>query len=124
MANSDNVLRGGLTPKKVDPAELASILSFAPFSPHVLRPAQAGPSGWSAYPDRCPDFSLAISRSDARREGAKPEILLCVEGNFSVNDSLGPSIDLPKGRSAFIPALSGTYAITGRGLLFRASVPG
>ena len=37
MANSDNVLRGGLTPKHVDVAELLRVLDFSPGTPPVLR---------------------------------------------------------------------------------------
>lgn len=38
MAASDNVLRGGLTPKHIDVAELLSILDATPGPPPVLRP--------------------------------------------------------------------------------------
>lgn len=38
MANSDNVLRGGLTPKHVDVPELLRVLDFAPTPKARLRP--------------------------------------------------------------------------------------
>ena len=38
MANSDNVLRGGLTPKHVDVPELLRVLDFTPASEATLRP--------------------------------------------------------------------------------------
>ena len=39
MANSDNVLRGGLTPKHVDVPELLRVLDFTPTTEETLRPA-------------------------------------------------------------------------------------
>jgi mannose-6-phosphate isomerase class I len=38
MANSDNVLRGGLTPKHVDVPELMKVLEFAPMQPEIIQP--------------------------------------------------------------------------------------
>jgi len=122
MASSDNVLRGGLTPKKVDPGELASVLSFDPYAPEIRRPAPADPSGWSPYAAPCADFSLAVldGEREARRSGALPEIVFCVEGSFSVGFG-GEAFDLPRGASIFVPARSGPYRVSGRGLAFRAS---
>ncbi|NKF34009.1 mannose-6-phosphate isomerase, class I, partial [Pseudomonas sp. BGM005] len=42
MAASDNVLRGGLTPKRIDVAELLSVLDATPGEVPVLRPADTG----------------------------------------------------------------------------------
>ena len=44
MASSDNVLRGGLTTKHVDVAELSAVVSFAPDEP-MLIPGGAGGAG-------------------------------------------------------------------------------
>ena len=41
MANSDNVLRGGLTSKHVDLPELISVLDFDSFRPQPFRAAAA-----------------------------------------------------------------------------------
>lgn len=57
MANSDNVLRGGLTGKHVDIDELASVVSFAPERPEVIRPVEEAP-GLSRYPTPAPEFAL------------------------------------------------------------------
>jgi mannose-6-phosphate isomerase len=109
MANSDNVLRGGLTPKHVDIDELVRVLEFRPFSPAVLRPP--GPAvPCFTYPADCREFSLSVIRggfpfSPFPKEG--PAIAVATEGRaiFSYrNESGGPveTLSLEQGESAFI----------------------
>jgi mannose-6-phosphate isomerase len=57
MANSDNVLRGGLTPKHIDIHELFSILSFEPFVPELLEARELN-AGSYKYKDSCKEFSF------------------------------------------------------------------
>jgi len=57
MAASDNVLRGGLTPKHVDAAELVSVLDPTPGMPPVIRPRDLG-DGVRAYDVPIADFAL------------------------------------------------------------------
>jgi mannose-6-phosphate isomerase len=75
MANSDNVLRGGLSPKHVDVDELTRILEFAPFTPKILQPPE-GCSGIFRYPTECGEFSLTVltgtSSLPLRKEGSSP----------------------------------------------------
>ena len=59
MANSDNVLRGGLTPKHVDVPELLAILVFEGRSPEVLEAAESGP-GERVYRTPAREFELAL----------------------------------------------------------------
>lgn len=58
MANSDNVLRGGLTSKKVDVSELMKHVRFEPTSPRIIRPVQASSDGEAVYPTPATDFEL------------------------------------------------------------------
>lgn len=58
MANSDNVLRGGLTVKHIDVPELMDKLSFEAVVPDILE-ATATADGWNAYKTAAPDFELA-----------------------------------------------------------------
>jgi mannose-6-phosphate isomerase len=128
MANSDNVLRGGLTPKHVDVAELSSVLKFD--SPQVLpSPTQSMPSGEIRYQTPAPEF--ALSRIELRPEHgfhadvAGPEILLCVDGQATVE--LGPRAPaaprpLRRGQACFLSASSGAYKLEGSGRVFRARV--
>lgn len=58
MANSDNVLRCGLTPKHVDVPELLKIVKFEPSDPGVLRP-EASPEGEEVYETPIDEFRLS-----------------------------------------------------------------
>ena len=57
MANSDNVLRGGLTPKHIDVPELLDKTRFEAVTPDILQ-ATVGARGWRTYPTPAPDFRL------------------------------------------------------------------
>jgi len=124
MASSDNVLRGGLTPKHVDVAELLRVLTFANGPVTVISP-RGGREKIYDTPAR--EFRLsAIELGRAERFRAVdrkgPEILLCVDGNLLVSFD-GPPCALRKGGSIFVPATAGTYQIEGTGTVFRAAVP-
>ncbi|MEU2118807.1 mannose-6-phosphate isomerase, class I [Streptomyces sp. NPDC016459] len=120
MANSDNVLRCGLTPKHIDVPELLRVVRFEPTDPTVLRP-EASPTGEEVYDTPIDEFRLSRF---ARAEGAAPtdltsptpQILLAVAGRPKAGDiTLGP------GESVFVPA--GVPAeLSGRGTVFRATV--
>lgn len=56
MANSDNVVRGGLTPKHVDVGELLAITVFESESPRLIEPVRA--DGALEYQVPVPDFRL------------------------------------------------------------------
>lgn len=57
MANSDNVLRGGLTPKHVDVPELLARVHAEPFTPRILAP-DTDAEGRTHYPAPVADFAL------------------------------------------------------------------
>ncbi|MEU9354796.1 mannose-6-phosphate isomerase, class I [Streptomyces griseoloalbus] len=120
MANSDNVLRCGLTPKHVDVPELLRIVRFEAGDPGVLRP-EAGPDGEEVYETPIDEFRLSRY---VLPEGAAthdltlptPQILLCTAGSVRAGDH-----ELSPGRSVFVPA--GEKAdVSGTGTLFRATV--
>jgi mannose-6-phosphate isomerase len=126
MANSDNVLRGGLTPKHVDVPELLNILQFD--SPPVRPlPARAGRDGESIYATPAPEFQLArLDLSRARRFDATvngPELLLCIEGEAKL-EAAGQACPLQRGQACFVPARSGAYRLDGAARVFRATAPG
>ncbi|MEU6101423.1 mannose-6-phosphate isomerase, class I [Streptomyces flaveolus] len=120
MANSDNVLRCGLTPKHVDVPELLRIVRFEPGDPGVLRP-EASPDGEEVYDTPIDEFRLSRY---VLPEGAAPhdltlpapQILLCTAGSVRAGEH-----ELTPGRSVFVPA--GEKAeVSGNGTLFRATV--
>jgi mannose-6-phosphate isomerase len=90
MANSDNVLRGGLTSKHVDVPELLRVLDFTPGSPPVLTGTPG--DGWIRYDTDAPEFLLRRLESDGTEIHAAgvpvpdggPRILLCTAGSARV----------------------------------------
>ena len=126
MASSDNVLRGGLTAKHVDVAELLATLVFEPRPPEVLRPADSGP-GERTYRTPAREFELAWidvhpGRPYAPHPGHGLEILLGVEGDASIRVG-GAATSLARGRSVLVPASLAAYELEGEGRIARARVP-
>ncbi|MEU6469260.1 mannose-6-phosphate isomerase, class I [Streptomyces massasporeus] len=120
MANSDNVLRCGLTPKHVDVPELLRIVRFLPSDPGVLRP-EASPDGEEVYETPIDEFRLSryvLPEAGAAHDLTRPtpQILLCTAGTVRAGEH-----DLTPGESVFVPA--GEKAeVSGTGTLFRATV--
>ncbi|MEX0173714.1 mannose-6-phosphate isomerase, class I [Streptomyces sp. LMG1-1-1.1] len=120
MANSDNVLRCGLTPKHIDVPELLRIVRFEPADPAVLRP-EASPSGEEVYETPIDEFRLSRF---VRAEGAAPtdltaptpQILLAVAGRPKAGE-----VTLAPGESVFVPA-GEAVQLSGAGTVFRATV--
>jgi mannose-6-phosphate isomerase len=123
MANSDNVLRGGLTPKHVDAAELLATLSFRSGHPEILLPEPSGPAQ-STYKTPAPEFELSVLET----KGATPvqipggSLVLNLEGEVTI-DAPDRSVRLTKGRTLFVPACVGSVEVVGRARLARAAVP-
>ncbi len=130
MANSDNVLRGGLTGKHIDIPELISVMGFESETYKPVEP-KATRDGFLAYPSSYPDYALAKAviknklamRSRAGYEDGVPEILLCTDGALELNYGRGAPLQLHRGDSVFITADEGKYVLSGVGQIFRASVP-
>ncbi|MDX3804138.1 mannose-6-phosphate isomerase, class I [Streptomyces sp. AK04-3B] len=120
MANSDNVLRCGLTPKHVDVPELLRIVRFEPGDPAVLRP-EAAPDGEEVYDTPTDEFRL--SRYVLATGGPAhdltlptPQILLCTAGSVRAGEHA-----LTPGTSVFVPA-GNRAEVSGAGTVFRATV--
>jgi mannose-6-phosphate isomerase len=126
MANSDNVLRGGLTPKHIDLKELFRVLEFSPHRPRILSPGEDNGKGASVfkYPVPCREFSLSIltGGENACYESG-PSIVMVTQGEVRVSDNSGrEETVLKKGESAFIPAgaVSRGLRFSGRYTLYAA----
>jgi mannose-6-phosphate isomerase len=137
MANSDNVLRCGLTPKHIDVPELLRIVRFEAGDPAVLRP-EAGPDGEELYAAPIDEFRLsryvlAPGSGPRTLDQGTPQILLCTAGRVRLRTltpsgtgtgtSTGtePDLTLARGESAYVPAGERTE-LTGEGTVFRATV--
>ena len=140
MANSDNVLRCGLTSKHVDVPELLRIVRFEAGPPAVLHdqpvPADPGRPGAATartaervYPTPVGEFRL--SRLTPAAEDAPhplttdgPQILLCTEGRIVLDGpqpTRTPPLELTRGQSVYVRAGEPLTA-RGDGTLFRATV--
>jgi len=119
MANSDNVMRGGLTPKYVNVDELLAILDFTPGFRGLITPVEESPGLWR-YPTPAPEF--ALWRIQARRvqvtvpAGTAGRILLVTDGELSVK-SARQELDLVRGEAALLTAGEEAVA-SGRGTAF------
>ncbi|GAA3237411.1 mannose-6-phosphate isomerase, class I [Actinocorallia longicatena] len=123
MAGSDNVLRGGLTPKHIDLPELLAITRFEP-SPPDLVAASALQDGEDLYPAPVRQFRLTRLSPDPvlTVDVPGPGAVLCLEGSLEV--SRGDSVErLTPGEAVFVPFAGGPLRVTGPGTGFRASVP-
>lgn len=132
MANSDNVLRGGLTPKHIDVPELLHILRFE--SDEVRLTPTRTVAGEVIYETPAPDFRLSRIDLDPDRDvrtgSAGPELLLCVRGQARLelfSESRAPAVRLPprslkQGQACFIPASCTSYRLMGSARLFKATV--
>ena len=103
MANSDNVLRGGLTPKHVDVPELLRVLDFAAPPPPVRAGAAEG--DWLRYDTPAEEFLLRRwevgERAKAPVPGRGARIMLCTAGS-AVATSPSGSLSLDRGVAVFL----------------------
>jgi mannose-6-phosphate isomerase len=132
MANSDNVLRGGLTPKHVDVPELLRVLDFTPNAEVVIEPRVVGDGLELVYDTPAPEFAVSVLSLDgehlghevdapARHDG--PQVLLCTEGSVAVH-AKSNSLTLDRGASAWVGADDGPIRLVAErpSKLFRATV--
>lgn len=123
MANSDNVLRGGLTPKHVDVGELMKVLDFSPGDQPILH-GDPGIAGEWVYRTPAPEFRLSrLEPGTAKLEITHPgpQVLLVVDGSIEVSDGRRTVVGVPRGRSVWIGAGDGPVWVSGTGTAFRAT---
>ncbi len=99
MTASDNVLRGGLTPKRVDIAELGRIMYFGPTKAERVEEKEENGILWYLSPS--PDFSLGVVKEKATAGLNNDSIVLSL-GESAVKCGV-ETIVLKKGECAFIP---------------------
>jgi mannose-6-phosphate isomerase len=132
MAASDNVLRGGLTPKHVDVPELLDVLEFQALPVPYLEPEHAAP-GVELYRPDVPDFLLARSAPAPREATADdagasvvvvdgPAIVLCTSGAVAIRGR-SSSVDLVRGDAVYVTPDEGRLVVTGEGEAFLATTP-
>jgi mannose-6-phosphate isomerase len=128
LANSDNVVRAGLTTKHIDVPELLKLLNPAVSVP-LLTPTPITP-GITTFNTPAPEFRLYLVELPAPAQpppaapavppastlalpGDGPRIVLCLDGACELRPASGDALKLNRGDSCFIPASDGPVHATG-----------
>jgi mannose-6-phosphate isomerase len=121
LANSDNVVRAGLTPKHIDVPELLKLTNPAVDVP-VIEPRRLG-GGVYAYDSPAPEFRLyraELGSGAATLPGAGcARVVLCTEGAVALRANSG-TLKVAKGESCYLSAADEAVTASGPGLLFIA----
>lgn len=120
MANSDNVLRAGLTPKYIDVAELLDCTrcQAKPDDQILLAPHVEGAVQHFDVP--VPDFTFSVyPAGEHQLTTASAEILFAIDATVILKRG-DETLRLEKGQSAFIPAATGSYQLLAEGRVARA----
>jgi mannose-6-phosphate isomerase len=126
MANSDNVLRAGLTEKYIDIPELVANVAFTakPASQLLTLPVEEGVA--SHFPVPVEDFAFSVYTLHGSRTSlpaGSVAILLCLEGELNVQSGANCQPLLP-GESVFVGANEASVTVSGTGRLARAYAGG
>ncbi len=124
MAASDNVLRGGLTPKHIDVTELLDVLDFTPIAPPRLEPEPIAP-GIAAFRPDVPDFALyrvepgGTDVASVPLDG--PAIVLAEGGSLHLRGASGGSTTLARGEAAYVTPEEREVVVEGDGIAWIAT---
>ncbi|AMM21694.1 hypothetical protein AX769_18005 [Frondihabitans sp. PAMC 28766] len=122
MAPSDNVLRGGLTPKHVDVAELLTVLEFEPLPLPYLRPTEQG-AGVERFDPTDVGFALlhvVPGESGAVVPLGGPSIVLVTDGELHLKGQDG-NVRVSRGEAVYVTPDEWRLAVTGTGEAFVAT---
>ncbi|MBL0732335.1 MAG: mannose-6-phosphate isomerase, class I [Desulfosarcina sp.] len=128
MANSDNVLRGGLTAKHIDLPELLNTLNFQERDLDILEPVFRSHNE-RVYASGAEEFVLSVItlKKEEKYSSAvnrSAEIILCIEGEATFFEAgIEKELILAKGHSVLIPAFVEKYSISGDAVFYKAAVP-
>lgn len=125
MAASDNVLRGGLTPKHIDVAELERVLVFEETQVEHVKTRELA-KGLVELETPVDDFILyraelsgGVVLADLNVPGAS--IVLCTAGEIAVSNSIEERVVLKRGEAAFMAADAKKFSLAGSGTAFLAT---
>lgn len=124
MAASDNVLRGGFTPKHIDVPELERVLDFTPLPAPLLEPVELAP-GVEVFRPGVPDFALVHATVSEGADAAgirlsSPAIAIATDGILELAGRAG-GLALARGQAAYITPDEQELAVRGAGELFLAT---
>ncbi|NME66683.1 mannose-6-phosphate isomerase, class I [Flammeovirga aprica] len=127
MANSDNVLRGGLTPKHVDVPELLKHVTFDETHPDVMDGELQADGLERIYKSPAPDFELSrisLKEGDTYMHTAKTaQIIIVSEGEATITEG-DDTLTLTRGEVALL-LVDASYSIatSSEAVLFKATAP-
>ncbi|MPW30835.1 mannose-6-phosphate isomerase, class I [Agarivorans sp. B2Z047] len=122
MANSDNVLRGGLTHKFIDVPELIDNTRFETTEIESIKLKPIVKEDKLSFPIPVDDFGfdiLFVDEVSNQQYLRSAEILFCVDGEVSISTTESQLV-LRTGESVFISNDAGKYLYKGKGVLARA----
>ena len=131
LANSDNVVRAGLTPKHIDIPELLKLTDPAVAVP-VIEPRPLG-GGVFGYDSPAPEFRLyraKLGGGEVALPGAGgPRVVLCtagtavlrIGGTAELRAAAGGALKIARGESGYVSAADGEVTAAGPGTLFIAA---
>ncbi|KAA0263828.1 mannose-6-phosphate isomerase [Hafnia alvei] len=121
MANSDNVLRAGLTPKYIDVPELLANVKFIAKPANKLLTAPMVSGHETRFPIPVEDFAFAVhTLAEAPQSLAQESaaILFCVTGEATLIKGEQRIVLVP-GESCYLPASESPVQVQGHGQLAR-----
>lgn len=128
MANSDNVLRLGLTSKHIDVESMLHAIDFSSWGFEVS--TGPGDAVTHVFGPPVPEFALSITRPDKSSQGSTvlpgdgPRILVCLDGDITAATNAAPhGRSITKGQSLFVSAADGDITVRGNGTVAQAFVP-
>lgn len=121
MANSDNVLRAGLTSKHIDVIELARCTLFEGKPVSSLRCIPVIKDNQHCYQTPVPDFNFDCFTQvdDEIIEVNSAEIIFSIDCDTMISHTSGEMITIKKGESVFIPAYAKYYTLSSEGRVTR-----
>lgn len=124
MIASDNVLRGGLTPKHIDVEELSKVLVFESTDVEVVRQKElaTGLSQFDIPVDEFTFYQVSLSSNNMLIDLNLPgdAVILCVGGSIAVSNSLAEREVVNLGEAAFISKDAKMFSLTGSGEAYLA----
>lgn len=120
MANSDNVIRAGLTSKHVDVDALLEVAVTTPSRPDLPEGRSEGAT--TAYAPPVAEFRLSILEGGGAEFEAGPRMILALEGGAHVRTGSSEAT-LAKGGAVFVPDSDGPVTVESTGRTAVASVP-
>ncbi len=128
MANSDNVIRAGLTTKHADVPELLRILRFEETPGEIITPLALNQSEW-LYPTPAKEFvlsRLSLRKGVPHRETDRKSlaIMICTQGNAEITDvATAEGLLVSRGSTFLVPAMVTEVSMEGDATLYKAVVP-